>query len=49
MNGSSILDIKPYTPSVDRVEKPNVPKWCSHWPMSYEESGDFNWEDEFLF
>ena len=49
MNGSSILDIKPYTPSVDRVEKPNVPKWCSHWPMSYEESGDFDWEDEFLF
>ena len=49
MNNSSILDIKPYTPSVDRVEKPNVPKWCSHWPLSYEESGDFDWENEFLF
>lgn len=49
MNNSSILDIKPYTPSVDRVEKPIVPHWCSHWPMSYEKSGEFNWEDEFLF
>lgn len=25
MNNSSILDIKPYTPSIDRVEKPVVP------------------------
>lgn len=49
MNNSTILDIKPYTPSVDRVEKPNVPKWCAHWPLSYEESGDFDWENEFLF
>lgn len=49
MNNSSILDIKPYTPSIDRVENPNVPNWCSHWPLSYEKSGDFNWEDEFLF
>ena len=49
MNDSSILDIKPYTPSVDRVEKPSCPKWCSHWPMSYEESGEFDWENEFLF
>lgn len=49
MNGSSILDIKPYTPSVDRVEKPQVPDWCRHWPMSYEKSGEFDWENEFLF
>ncbi|MDD6793846.1 MAG: SAM-dependent methyltransferase [Clostridiaceae bacterium] len=49
MNDSIILDLKPYTPSVDRVEKPIVPNWCKHWPLSYETSGDFDWENEFLF
>ena len=49
MNVSIILDLKPYTPSVDRVEKPIVPNWCKHWPLSYETSGDFDWENEFLF
>ena len=46
---SSVLDLKPYTPSVDRVESPLVPEWCAHWPGSYEESGDFDWEAEFNF
>lgn len=27
-----LLDIKPYTPSVDRVTSPQVPVWCAHWP-----------------
>ncbi len=45
-DGSPVLDIKPYTPSLDRVENPVVPEWCSHWPKSYEESGDFDWESE---
>lgn len=49
MDDSIILDLKPYTPSVDRVEKPIVPDWCKHWPLSYETSGDFDWENEFLF
>lgn len=44
-----ILDIKPYMPSIDRVENPNMPSWCRHWPDCYEKSGDFNWEDEFNF
>ena len=47
--GSPVLDLKPYTPSIDRIESPVVPKWCSHWPKSYEESGTFNWEAEFNF
>jgi tRNA-Thr(GGU) m(6)t(6)A37 methyltransferase TsaA len=47
--GSPVLDLKPYTPSVDRVESPSVPDWCDHWPKSYEESGDFDWEAEFNF
>ncbi len=45
-DGSPVLDIKPYTPSLDRVKKPAVPEWCSHWPTCYEESGDFDWENE---
>ena len=48
-NGSPVLDIKPYIPSLDRVEAPIVPQWCSHWPKSYEDSGDFDWESEFNF
>lgn len=46
---SPLLDIKPYTPSLDRVEQPNVPEWCSHWPKNVEISGHFNWECEFNF
>lgn len=48
-DSSPVLDIKPYTPSADRVEKPSTPEWCEHWPLSYETSGYFNWKDEFNF
>ncbi len=48
-DGSPLLDIKPYTPSLDRVENPGVPGWCSHWPKSIEESGNFDWDSEFTF
>lgn len=44
-----VLDIKPYTPSFDRIESPEVPAWCAHWPKSMEESGEFAWENEFNF
>lgn len=44
-----ILDLKPYTPSMDKIESCRVPQWCSHWPKSAEESGAFDWESEFLF
>lgn len=47
--GSAVLDLKPYTPSIDRIENPSTPEWCSHWPNSYEESGCFDWESEFNF
>ena len=47
--GSPVLDLKPYTPSLDRVETPGVPEWCRHWPMSLEQSGSFDWENEFNF
>lgn len=48
-NGSHILDIKPYIPSLDRVENPLVPKWCSNWPKNVEESGKFDWSTVFNF
>ena len=48
-DGSPVLDLKPYTPSLDRVETPGVPEWCRHWPMSLEQSGSFDWENEFNF
>jgi len=48
-DGSPVLDIKPYTPSLDRVEDPGVPAWCRHWPRSLEQSGSFDWENEFNF
>lgn len=44
-----VLDIKPYMPSADRVGYPLVPAWCAHWPGSYEQSGDFDWESVFNF
>lgn len=46
---SPVLDIKPYTPSLDRVDQPEVPTWCKHWPNNVETSGDFDWESEFNF
>lgn len=48
-DGTEVIDLKPYVPSIDRIDKPVVPDWCSHWPKSYEESGDFDWEAEFNF
>jgi len=46
---SPVLDIKPYTPSLDRAETPRVPEWCGHWPKNVESSSDFDWESEFNF
>lgn len=48
-NETPVLDVKPYHPSEDRILSADVPTWCKKWPKSYEESGDFNWEDVFLF
>ena len=49
MDETPVLDIKPYTPSVDRVERPGVPDWCARWPANVETSGDFDWDAEFNF
>ena len=47
--GTTVLDLKPYTPSVDRVGNPVTPEWCRHWPKSVEESAGFDWAAEFNF
>lgn len=49
LEGSPVIDIKPYTPSLDRVEQPIVPAWCGHWPKSLESSAAFDWQKEFHF
>lgn len=48
-NGTPVLDIKPYTPSLDRVETPRVPEWCRSWPNSIEASANFPWDQVFNF
>ncbi len=48
-DNTPVLDIKPYSPSLDRVEAPTVPPWCRHWPTSLEASEDFDWAGEFNF
>jgi tRNA-Thr(GGU) m(6)t(6)A37 methyltransferase TsaA len=47
-DGTPILDIKPYHPSSDRIRDLRMPEWCAHWPQWHEESGEFDWEAEFV-
>lgn len=49
LNGTPLLDIKPYTPSLDKVGNPTVPDWCKHWPKDLEGNRDFDWKKEFNF
>lgn len=46
-DGTPLIDLKPYTPSLDRVEDPGVPGWCETWPRSLEASASFDWEQVF--
>ncbi len=48
-NGTPVLDIKPYEPSIDRIRDVKMPDWCAHWPQWYDESADFDWSAEFNF
>jgi tRNA-Thr(GGU) m(6)t(6)A37 methyltransferase TsaA len=47
--GTPVIDLKPYQPSIDRVRDVSVPDWCEHWPEWYEDSAGFDWEAEFTF
>ena len=49
LEGSPLLDIKPYIPCADRVASCEVGTWASHWPAHYEESATFDWSEEFNF
>jgi tRNA-Thr(GGU) m(6)t(6)A37 methyltransferase TsaA len=42
-DGTPILDIKPYHPSVDRIREVQTPQWCADWPQWYEDSATFDW------
>lgn len=47
--GTPVIDLKPYTPSIDRVADPEVPDWSAHWPGCVETAGDFDWGAEMRF
>ncbi len=47
-DGTPIIDLKPYHPSVDRIRDVHTPQWCSHWPKWYEDSASFDWASEFV-
>ena len=49
LDGTPILDLKPYHPAVDRIRGAGTPEWCRHWPQWYEDSADFDWSAEFNF
>lgn len=42
-----VVDLKPYTPSLDRVRAIQTPEWCAHWPKWQEDSASFDWQNEF--
>jgi tRNA-Thr(GGU) m(6)t(6)A37 methyltransferase TsaA len=48
-DGTPILDIKPYHPSIDRLRTVETPDWCAHWPKWLEDSAEFDWNREFNF
>jgi tRNA-Thr(GGU) m(6)t(6)A37 methyltransferase TsaA len=48
-DGTPIIDIKPYHPSLDRIREVGVPQWCRHWPQWHEDSAAFDWAAEFNF
>lgn len=37
-DGAPVLDLKPYSPGLDRVEDCREPGWHAAWPRSYEEA-----------
>lgn len=43
-DGTPVVDIKPYQPSVDRVAAPAVPSWAADWPRCVEDSAHFDWD-----
>jgi len=48
-DGTPVLDIKPYQPSIDKVLDVKMPAWCGHWPDCVEANEGFDWSKEFNF
>jgi tRNA-Thr(GGU) m(6)t(6)A37 methyltransferase TsaA len=46
-DGTPIIDLKPYHPSLDRIREVHTPGWCRHWPQWYEDAAAFDWDAEF--
>jgi tRNA-Thr(GGU) m(6)t(6)A37 methyltransferase TsaA len=44
-DGSPILDLKPYIPVADRLEKVEVPEWYEGWPDYMPDEGFSLYED----
>ena len=44
LNGTPIIDIKPYHPCCDRIKNVTVPQCFSTLPLWYEDSADFDWD-----
>lgn len=49
VDSTPILDLKPYTPAIDRIRDARTPDWCAHWPACQEDSASFDWASEFTF
>jgi tRNA-Thr(GGU) m(6)t(6)A37 methyltransferase TsaA len=49
MDGTPVIDIKPYQPCADRVRKVSVPEWCAEWPKYVEDTAEFDWGAVFNF
>ena len=43
---SPVLDLKPYIPVADRLEKVEVPDWYDGWPEYMPDEGFGLWEEE---
>jgi tRNA-Thr(GGU) m(6)t(6)A37 methyltransferase TsaA len=41
MDGTPVLDLKPYLPSSDRVRDVRVAPWMADWPVWMEEAGEY--------
>ncbi len=41
LDGTPVLDLKPYMPCSDRIRDVSVAEWCKEWPLWMEEAGDY--------
>ena len=39
LDGTPVVDLKPYYPACDRVQKARIPEWLSGWPDCMPEEG----------